>query len=190
MKSIILIGGKAESGKDSVAEMLKNKLNEKVFILHYGDYVKFVCKEYFNWNGEKDEVGRHILQTIGTDKIRTIKDDFWIEAVCNLVKVLKNDYDLFIVPDLRFLNEIHIPSRMFWNYKIITVKVERNNYTSELTEEQNDHVSETELNNYNFDYVIQSESGLDNLETEVDKFIPWLNEKISNWKNKKEKRSR
>jgi len=188
MKSIVLIGGKAEHGKDSVANILKERLEERVCILHYGDYVKFVCKEYFGWNGEKDEIGRQILQTIGTDKIRNINGDFWVEVICNLIRVLKDDYDIFIIPDVRFLNEIHVPSRLFWNYKIISLKVERLNYTNSLTEEQNSHVSETELNNYKYDYVIQSESGLDNLEVEVNNFIPFLNEKIKNWEKKKGKK--
>jgi len=188
MKSIILISGKAEHGKDSVAEMLKNKLDEKVFILHFGDYVKDLALR-LGWNGKKDEEGRSFLTELG-NKFREKKSDFWINPVVDLISMLKDEYDIFVVPDTRYLNEIHIPSRLFWNYKIITLRVERLNYTSSLTEEQKNNISENELNNYKFDYVIQYENGLENLEVEVDKFIPWLNEKIKEWTNKKEKRSK
>jgi phosphomevalonate kinase len=188
MRSIILISGKAEHGKDSVAKLLKNKLGEKVFILHYGDYVKDLALR-MGWNGKKDEEGRSFLTKLGNE-FRQKKSDFWINPVVDLISVLKDNNDIFIVPDTRHINEIHIPSRLFWNYKIITLRIERINYANSLTEEQKNDISENELNNYKFDYILQSESGLDNLESEVDKFIPWLNKKIKDWSIKKEKRSK
>lgn len=56
--NVILISGKARSGKDSFAnalsEILQSK-NKKVLITHYADLLKYVCRQFFNWNGEKDE---------------------------------------------------------------------------------------------------------------------------------------
>ena len=62
---VIAISGKGESGKDTIAKMLKQQLEEqnyKVMIIHFADVLKFVCRQYFNWNGEKDEHGRTLLQ--------------------------------------------------------------------------------------------------------------------------------
>ena len=56
--NVILISGKARSGKDSFAnalsEILQSK-DKKVLITHYADLLKYVCRQFFDWNGEKDE---------------------------------------------------------------------------------------------------------------------------------------
>ena len=59
---IILIGNKARMGKDTFATMLKEELNERAIIVHFADVLKFICKSYYNWNGEKDTFGRTLLQ--------------------------------------------------------------------------------------------------------------------------------
>ena len=51
---IILIGNKARMGKDTFANMLKEELNERAVIIHFADALKFVCKSYYGWNGEKN----------------------------------------------------------------------------------------------------------------------------------------
>ena len=66
---IIGISGKAESGKSTFASILKKELekrDKKVLLINYGDFVKFVAKQYYNWNGNKDEIGRALLQKVGT----------------------------------------------------------------------------------------------------------------------------
>ena len=62
--SVIMISGKAESGKDFTASILKEELEKKgrkILIVHYADYLKFIAKEYFGWDGVKDEKGRNIF---------------------------------------------------------------------------------------------------------------------------------
>lgn len=56
--NVILISGKARSGKDSFANALSKILqskDKKVLITHYADLLKYVCRQFFDWNGEKDE---------------------------------------------------------------------------------------------------------------------------------------
>ena len=40
---------------DVIAELLKEEIETqnkgKCLIIKYGDYLKFICKEYFEWNG-------------------------------------------------------------------------------------------------------------------------------------------
>ena len=77
---VILISGKAQHGKDTLAGMLKNHLEDKsyrVLIAHYGDLVKYVCEKFFNWDGNKDEAGRTLLQYVGTDVVRKQNENFW-----------------------------------------------------------------------------------------------------------------
>ena len=70
MKKIILISGKAQNGKDTVADILMEQLEGKSIKLAYADYLKLICRKYFGWNGEKDVKGRSTLQFVGTDLIR------------------------------------------------------------------------------------------------------------------------
>ena len=58
---VILISGKARHGKDATAHFIKNALETdgySVLVAHYGDLVKYICKTFFGWNGEKDDNGR------------------------------------------------------------------------------------------------------------------------------------
>lgn len=170
MPKIILISGKARSGKDTFAMCLKNEMllhGKRVLIIKYGDILKFVCKEYFNWNGEKDEVGRTLLQAIGTDLCRYNNPDTWVNCVVEIVKGLKSNYDYVLIPDVRFENEIN----NWWvtEFDSITIRMERinedwSNYDNGLTKEQKIHPSETELDNYPFDCTIYNDSiiGLQN----------------------------
>ena len=172
---IILISGKAMHGKDHAALMIKKKLEQKgnkILTTHFADLLKFICTYYFNWDGEKDEKGRTLLQWVGTDIIRNIKPNYWVDFVKGVLSMFKNEWDYVLIPDCRFQNEMHWDKS--WN--ITTVRVERLNFESPLTKKQQEHISETALDNFKFDYYIKAESGLDKLEIEINKFIKWLEE--------------
>jgi hypothetical protein len=173
---IVTLSAKAQHGKDLTASILKEKLehqNKKVLIVHYADYLKFICREYFGWDGQKNEKGRTILQQIGTEKIRTRDPDFHVGILTRMMKVFAKDYDYFLIPDTRFPNEIEYLKNNKFN--IITLNVLRLNFENNLTPEQRQHKSEIALDGYNFDYYLKSESGIEALEKEVDKFIKFLN---------------
>ncbi len=172
---IITISGKARAGKDSTASILKEKLeakNKKVLIVHYADYLKFICQKYFGWDGNKDEKGRQILQYIGTDVVRKRKPDLWATVVLELLQSFSPDYDFALIPDTRFPNEVN---KMKDNFDCISINVIRLKYENDLTPEQRLHPSETSLDGFKFDYVLESEDGLDNLQLSVDKFISAYN---------------
>ena len=168
---IILIAGKAHHGKDSTANMLKEKLEKQgktVLIAHYGDLVKYVCKTFFGWNGEKDEQGRTLLQEVGTDKIRAKYPDFWVEFVKDILEIFNDKWDYVIIPDTRFPNEIDVMKNSFNN--VTSICVVRTNFISPLTDEQRKHKSETALDNYIFDCYFVGED-LEMLERKIDIFL-------------------
>jgi hypothetical protein len=175
MMQILGISGKAQNGKDTTALFLKQKLenlNKKVLIVHYADYLKTICKEWFGWDGNKDEEGRELLQRIGTNIVRNQDPYFWVESVGRTLAMFSEYWDYVLIPDTRFLSEI-----FYWSKKdipILIIRVNRIGFESCLTEKQKRHSSETELDSYNFDYIINSEEGLDKLELEVDKLIKFL----------------
>lgn len=171
---LILISGKAQHGKDTFAKILKQKLeqqNKKILVTHYADLVKHLATNLFNWDGQKDEKGRTILQKVGTDIVRTQRPNFWVDFIIDILTLFKGEWDYVLIPDCRFANELN---RYGEEWDTTTVRVNRLNFTSTLTQEQQNHPSETSLDDYYFDYVINAENGLDKLEKEVDKFLEWM----------------
>ncbi|MDD2445107.1 MAG: hypothetical protein PHH53_03080 [Candidatus Nanoarchaeia archaeon] len=172
---IINISGKAQHGKDTCALILKEKLeskNKKVIITHYADLLKYEAKQFFNWDGNKDEKGRQILQYMGTDVIRKINPGYWVNFIKEFMSMFENEWDYVIIPDCRFPNEIEA-----WgidNWSNIAVRVIRDNFISNLTSEQLNHPSETALDDYEFDYYIFNSDDINYLNKEVDYLVEWL----------------
>lgn len=162
MKKIILISGKAENGKDTVAKILKDILESKgskVAITHYAIHIKNMLREFYNWNGIKNDWARNKLQWLGTDKIRIEKNmmDFHVNRTCEDIDFVQDDFDYFIIADCRFQNEIEYIEKYFGKDKVITIRVTRLNYESTLTTEAQNHPSETALDNWNnWNYHIMS----------------------------------
>lgn len=155
MNNIILISGKAEHGKTETAKILKQELKDhgyRAAIIPYGDYVKSSAKLIFDWDGQKDEKGRNLLQHWGTDVVRAKCPDFWVESVQRLVLVAQSQLDYVIIDDCRFPNEIEA-----WkNWPHISVRVERPGYINHLTDDQRCHPSETSLDDYEFDITLHA----------------------------------
>ena len=143
---VILISGKAGHGKDTLAGFLKElmeKDGKSVLITHYGDLLKHLCRNLFNWDGKKDEHGRHLLQYVGTDVIRKQDPDYWVKFMHKLLELFKDEWDYVLIPDTRFPNEIE--GMADFNPKHI--RIVRPGFNM-LTEEQQKHPSETALDNY------------------------------------------
>jgi hypothetical protein len=161
---IITISGKAESGKDFCAKIMQEYLEEhgyrsRVLILHQADYLKYICKTYFGWDGTKGEKGRQVLQYVGTDLVRTKYPNYWIDATLRTILILEHMYDYFIIPDCRFSNEIIVPKVA--EFDVCSVLVTRPGHINSLTPEQRLHLSETALDNFDFDYTIVGGEGRD-----------------------------
>lgn len=152
---IICISGAAGSGKDTSAELISRRLHgegKRVLITHYADLLKFMCKQLFDWNGQKDERGRHILQHVGTDVIRKQYPDFWVDFIIQELRLFPDQWDYVIIPDCRFPNELTRLKEA--GFHVVHIRIERDAYDSGLTEEQKNHPSETALNNVSPDYVL------------------------------------
>ncbi len=169
---IICISGKAQNGKDTTAKFLEEILaaqGNKVLITHFGDLVKYVCKTFFGWDGKKDEAGRTLLQYVGTDKIRAVAPDYWVNFIVSILDIFRDEWDYVLLPDCRFPNEYEI----FEHYDMdaILLRVIRPNFTSHLTPEQQKHPSETALDNYPYNATIINNGSLDDLKDAVEDFI-------------------
>ena len=155
MRKIILINGKKRAGKDYVAKILKEKLGN-CEIFHYADSMKQIIADTFeisleeleNFKNENVEITfngkrttfRRILQCFATEACKKIfGKDIWKQIVLN--KMENSSAEYIIIPDFRFPEEYIEDS--------LTVKV--------LGGDTNDtHISESALNNFKFDYIIDN----------------------------------
>lgn len=168
---VILISGKAQNGKDSTAFIMRElleKQQKKVLIIHYADNLKLFAKNYFGWNGIKDENGRKLLQWLGTDVIRKNYKDTWVDMIIALLKGIQTLYDYIIIPDVRFPNEV---DKMCDNFDCITIRIIRPNFDNGLTDEQKNHPSETALDDYPMEYELLNYGDLKNLLETIKTFL-------------------
>lgn len=170
---VICISGKAGHGKDTAARFLKENLElceNSVLITHFGDLVKYVCKAFFDWDGKKNEAGRELLQTVGTDIVRDEDPDYWVRFIANMLGFFEHAWDYVLIPDCRFQNEIEYLVASGFDVKHI--RVVRDNYVSTMPEEQQNHISETALDDYPADIYVHNSGYLadfyDNLLIAVD----------------------
>lgn len=167
MTTFICIGGKAQNGKDTSAKILKQAMEDngaKVVIAHYADLLKFICKNYFGWNGQKDDVGRTLLQKVGTEGVRSKRPDFWVDFVLDVVDLFPNEWDYIIIPDTRFPNEINRIKEH--GYPTYYLRVNRMDFQSPLSPEQQQHPSEVALDGVSPDYLIENRT-LDELQNDI-----------------------
>lgn len=169
---VICISGKAQHGKDTTAGFLNERLEDQgydVLVTHYGDLVKYICKTFFGWNGEKDEYGRGLLQYVGTDMIRQHEPDFWVRFVAQILCFFREEWDYVLIPDSRFPNEIDYLRSA--GMDVTHLRVIREHFQSPLTPEQQRHPSETALDNVTPDFYIHNNGTLDDLKSVV---FDWL----------------
>ena len=173
---VIAISGRAQHGKDTTAMMLRDELQRKgysVCITHYGDLLKYICTTYFDWDGKKDEIGRGLLQNVGTEIVRTQMPDFWVDFIKNIITLFNNKWDYMIIADARFPNEISGFEEIVEQFTHI--RINRQTINDKLTNNQRNHSSETALLNIKPDFYIHNNGTLEDLKTIVH---DWVEETI------------
>lgn len=152
---VYTISGKAGSGKDFFATIAKEQFErhgKSVLITHYADLLKFICKCFLNWDGGKDPIGRQTLQYIGTDVIRQYNQDYFVNFLISILTVFNDMWDVVLIPDARFPNEI---DKMKEHFPTKAILVKRD-FQSSLTDNALGHISENALVDYRFDLVLHN----------------------------------
>lgn len=168
---VITISGHAQNGKDTSAAILKEILEDKgyrVLIAHYADLLKYICRTFFDWDGNKDEKGRTLLQYVGTDVIRKKDPDFWVGFIVKIIQLFDGEWDYVLIPDCRFPNECEVLKDN--GIETILLRITRSGFESPLTEEQRKHPSETALDNTQPDYTVDNSGSLQELKDKLNKF--------------------
>lgn len=98
---------------------------------------------------------REALQYIGTDLFRNSFPNIWVDTLLKDYKETSN----WIVTDVRFLNEAEAIKKLGGTL----IRIERQQEKDSASE----HISETELDNYVFDYTINNDSDYINLYKQI-----------------------
>ena len=168
---VICISAKARHGKDTAAELMKEYLEsigKRVLITHYADLVKYVCTNFFGWDGNKDEKGRTLLQYIGTDVVCAQNPSYWVDFIVSILEMFEGEWDFVLIPDCRYPIEAEKVSNKF-HTKIL--RIFRPDFDNGLTDKQKRHPSETCMDTFPFDATIINDSSTAVLR---DKLICWL----------------
>lgn len=165
-------------GKNFIAEKILLPLLSEInfgsntLVIAFADHFKVDCCSKENISFErvfvkKDPESRAILQKRGTEEGRNkYGDDIWTRTLENWIKVyasrgIKN----FIITDVRFENEVKFVEKL--GGLVIRVNspvrneialMNESNGNKEIYEKISSHPSETSLDNYNFDFVIQNDN--------------------------------
>ena len=98
---------------------------------------------------------RFLLQFIGTDLLRNqLHPEIWVNSLFTDYQPNNLIYPSWCITDMRFLNEMEAVKKRGG----ITIRVNRN-----LEESKDQHESETELDNAEFDYVITNDGTIEEL---------------------------
>lgn len=131
---IIGIAGRKQSGKGTVADSIREAFPEKlVYIGAYGEELKRLCMRLFGLTyGQcygsdaakntltclahpvtgRPMTAREVLQYVGTDLVRRLDPDAWVRALdYTWVEAHDDGFDLFLVTDVRFPNEVEAIQR-------------------------------------------------------------------------------
>lgn len=165
-KTVILINGKAQSGKSTLAELLASKIqNSKV--IHNADSVKELATNFFGWNGVKDDDGRELL--IGISEVGyDYKDNFW--EYKTLSKVEDKD-EVIIIPDFRYEQTYHFFKEQ--GFRVITLYVSMTKDINTMNVSMKEHSTEQRLN-IKFDTEFINKFGKEEqLEEFADEFIKY-----------------
>jgi len=180
MKPIIItVSGQARAGKGETCNILERKFNEigkRCLQINYADYLKFIHAMYMG--GDKDNIfartpdSRTGWQLLGTEIVRKVDPNFWVDTVINTVKVIGGEYDYILISDSRFVNEIQRFAEE--EYIVFPVHVERIGFDNGLSEEQKAHASEHGLDDYLFNHYIEAENNIESLEEKVENLFTFL----------------
>ena len=191
---VIGISGKKMSGKSTVAEIIKN-IYPNTLIFNFGDAVKESLKPIFDFTDEelygkdKEKINeywnitpREIMQFYATElmrielskKFKEIGTDLWVKCVeKKIIKALnENKNCIILLADVRFKNEYEFVKK----YNGITLNIIRQ--TNNLHNQFENHKSENDLQNENFDFTIFNNGGMINLRMSTYEFLHDLNIEI------------
>lgn len=172
---VVLVAGKSGSGKSSFSQHLKRWLETewgvKSRIVSFAEELKEIAMVDFDWDGEKDEKGRRLLQALGSAG-REYNANIWVNKVKEVILNPRGYYThatevmVSIIDDCRYENEFTFADEMKDTYAIKVLIVRPDNPNA-LSGKAGTHASEHGLDNLpldKYDYVINNSGDMKRLD--------------------------
>lgn len=193
---IIAVRGKIGSGKNTVVEMMNilceqfgltysnfafaDKLKKVVSIVGDFPHELTLSQEGKNTYIESfDSTVGEMLQELGEGLRQGYRDDIWIKSIDSQIK--NSNSQIKFITDLRYKNEYEYLKSI----GAILISIRRtNNKTNMNSYRDTEHISETDLNDFIFDYNIDNIGTLEDLEISVNNLFENL---YLIYKNKQDK---
>jgi hypothetical protein len=153
--TFIGLGHKARHGKDTFAASLHSLYPYQIHRVAFADALKMYCR----LNHGMTKKDSPLLQRVGNE-MRQKDPYFWVRCVYWAIDELRPKYAL--ITDVRYQNEAEWIKAMGG----IVIKVERRNPDGSLFVDPSrpaDHVSEIDLDRYQFDHVVVNDGQLSDL---------------------------
>lgn len=163
---IFVIGGVARSGKSTFGNLLREELKDygyKPCVMQITSPLYTYAENYFNYDPNRDPKPREFLQKMGIEIIKEKlgKQNFLLNRLYEDIEILSNFFDVFIITDARLIHEFMSIKEKYED--VVSIKLIRNDYDNNLTEEEKNHITEKEIAMYNdFDFVVENK-GIDSL---------------------------
>lgn len=160
MAKIIAFSGKAGSGKDTAANLLKEDFPE-ITHLSFAAPLKEMSSHYFPSCDvvKKDPYSREILQGLGSFVREQVHEDYWVDK---LIAQIEDKPDaLYVITDLRYKNEYTALRFLSPQHEVYIIRLEGRRY--EQSDKAMSHPSETDLDTVRFTNVYNNTGTLEML---------------------------
>ncbi|MGN1336940.1 MAG: hypothetical protein ACI4WW_00490 [Candidatus Coprovivens sp.] len=179
---IILLGGKANSGKDTAAEFIDEYYRSRgldVVNIQIASYLKMYAKNIAKWDGDNETKPRQLLQDLGTELIRKQIDQyFFIKRIIQDIDIYSRYFDIITISDGRLPEEF--ASIKLAYPETVTVHVTRPGFESRLTKDQKAHVTESLVDTIEYDLDIVNDGTIDDLQKQCIELVQTI-EKNTNF---------
>jgi len=173
MNNIILISGKSNSGKGTLATKLESLLksqNKHVIRCSLSTYIRELTKKDFYWNGIDTLESRKFMA-----EVYRVGTDFYPHHMARRVwerdiEPFANKDTIAIVESFREkVNYDYFNFLLIYKYidKLTTIRVIRPNFNVIQNEELENHVSESDLDDFEFNYVIENSGTVEELDEKL-----------------------
>lgn len=167
---IFILCGKSGNGKTLTSDYIINHYkNKKCISISYAMYLKEYAKNILGFDITEANKPRELLQYLGVELIKAhINENLLVNRIIEDIKVYSYFFDVIIISDARFKNEIDSIKSNFDN----ATSIHLYGKSGSLTNKQQDHLTETALNDYkNYDYEINNNSTMEELYRKIDKVL-------------------
>jgi len=171
---IVIINGSAETGKDKFVKIFKDKFeNLRIKNISSVDKVKSVAEIAFGWNGKKDDKSRKMLSDMkrvwsefndGPTKYVFEKIDIDTKYCIEKNKKLENNIYFLHIREPEEIDKV----KNKYEKNCITLLIRKN------TEYIPSNYSDKNVENYKYDYIIENNGDIKELEKNAVKFKKFL----------------